>query len=117
MPLRTSRAGFLRASPPSAGGRHRPGCASIRARSSAGGRGPGAKRGPWADAYPVAPWDWRSVGAIAVQAGGVVGNRSGLVYHSAKCRSVSRMAAKNLVIFGGAAEAEAAGYRKAGDCR
>jgi deoxyribonuclease-1 len=49
--------------------------------------------------------------------GSVIGNRNSRVYHRPECRGVAMMKAANKVMFGSAAEAEKAGYRKAGDCR
>ena len=48
---------------------------------------------------------------------GVVGNRRSFIFHSPHCRGAASMREKNRVPFETAAEAEAAGYRKAGDCR
>ena len=50
--------------------------------------------------------------------GAVLGNQNSHVYHlPSGCPSYDKIAAKNRVSFGSAAEAEAAGYRKAGNCR
>jgi deoxyribonuclease-1 len=46
----------------------------------------------------------------------VIGNRRSRVYHRPTCRGAAGMSAKNRVEFRTAAEAEAAGYRKAEDC-
>lgn len=73
-----------------------------------------AKRGLWSQPGAVPPWDWRS-GKAAVP-GQVVGNRRSHLYHAANCRGAAAMSEKNLVAFATGAEAEAAGYRKAGDC-
>ncbi|QDV36343.1 thermonuclease family protein [Tautonia plasticadhaerens] len=85
-----------------------------------------AKRGLWARPDPVAPWDWRrgergpAVGgsqpAIPALSGGVISNRNSRVYHASHCRSIGKMKEGNKVPFSTAAEAQAAGYRKAGDC-
>jgi deoxyribonuclease-1 len=50
------------------------------------------------------------------QVADVIGNRRRRVYHKATCRGAATMAEKNRVAFASEAEAEAAGYRKAGDC-
>ncbi|WP_201750187.1 thermonuclease family protein [Tautonia marina] len=71
-----------------------------------------AKRGLWA----VPPWEWRSGKGVPVTAG-VLGNRRSFVYHTPNCRGAASMSEKNRVPFKTAAEAESAGYRKAGDCR
>jgi deoxyribonuclease-1 len=47
----------------------------------------------------------------------VIANKKSRVYHWPECRSVAVMKADNKVSFASAAEAEEAGYRKAGDCR
>lgn len=75
-----------------------------------------AGRGLWSQPNPVPPWDWRNGSGVPADAG-VVGNRNSMVYHAANCRSVGRMKEGNRVPFASTAEAEAAGYRKAGDCR
>ena len=75
-----------------------------------------AKRGLWSQPGAVPPWDWRSGKGVPVTAG-VVGNRRSHLYHAPNCRGAAAMSEKNRVAFKTAAEAEAAGYRKAGDCR
>ena len=56
--------------------------------------------------------------ASAAATGPVLGNRNSQVYHlAAGCPGYSQVAAKNQVAFGSEAEAQAAGYRKAGNCR
>ncbi|MEY1662294.1 endonuclease [Isoalcanivorax beigongshangi] len=47
----------------------------------------------------------------------VHGNRQSRIYHLAHCPSYNAMAARNQVTFADAASAEAAGYRRAGNCR
>lgn len=50
--------------------------------------------------------------------GGIRGNRNSKVYHLPQgCPSYSRVSPKNVVTFNSEAEARAAGYRKAGNCR
>lgn len=50
--------------------------------------------------------------------GSVIGNRNSHVYHLPQgCPSYEQVAAKNRVPFSSEAEALAAGYRKAGNCR
>ena len=50
--------------------------------------------------------------------GPVIGNRNSRVYHlPVGCPSYGQVSAKNRVEFAAAAEAEAAGYRRAGNCR
>jgi methylphosphotriester-DNA--protein-cysteine methyltransferase len=46
----------------------------------------------------------------------VVGNRRSHVYHRPTCSGAGRMSTRNRVEFASAAEAEKAGYRRAGDC-
>lgn len=75
-----------------------------------------AKRGLWAQAEAVPPWGWRNGRGIPVTAE-VVGNRRSFVYHAPHCRGAAAMSEKNRVQFKTAAEAEAAGYRRAGDCQ
>src|SRR4029077_7908987 len=46
----------------------------------------------------------------------VIGNRKSRIYHRPDCPNYSQVAQKNRVAFKNAAEAEAAGYRVAGNC-
>ncbi len=56
--------------------------------------------------------------ASSVSAGAVLGNRNSHIYHlSNGCPGYSQVAQKNQVAFGSEAEAQAAGYRKAGNCK
>jgi hypothetical protein len=81
------------------------------------------RRGLWAGASPVQPWDFR-LGKTAKAPGEkplllasvigplVVGNRS-RVYHLPNCADYSKVPERNRVPFKTEAEAQAAGYRKA----
>ena len=71
-----------------------------------------AKRGLWSQSGAVPPWDWRS-GVTAE----VVGNRRSHLYHAPHCRGAATTSEKNRLAFKTVAEAEAAGYRWAGDCK
>jgi hypothetical protein len=96
-----------------------------------------ARRGLWADAYPIAPWDWREVQRraadglpaaaltaptpaqtprVAPTSEPVIGNRRSHVYHRPDCPGYADVASQNRVPFGSAAEAETAGYRLARNC-
>jgi deoxyribonuclease-1 len=56
--------------------------------------------------------------SVAAVAGPVIGNRNSKVYHlPIGCPSYSQVSEKNRVSFDSEAEAEAAGYRRAGNCR
>ena len=56
--------------------------------------------------------------ASAGSVGAVLGNRNSHVYHlSVGCPGYNQVAAKNQVTFANEGEAQAAGYRKAGNCR
>lgn len=85
-----------------------------------------AKRGLWSDPTPMPPWDWRhgqrtaSVAQQSTSSKSVVevrGNRNSGIYHVPGCRNYDDISQKNRVIFRTEAEAQAAGYRKAGNCR
>jgi endonuclease YncB( thermonuclease family) len=74
-----------------------------------------AKRGLWSQPDPTPPWEWRR--PKAAEDGRVVGNARTRVYPAPNCPSVARMKEANRMAFGSAKDAEAAGYRRAGDCR
>ena len=46
----------------------------------------------------------------------VIGNRRSHVYHKPNCRGATAMSEKNRVTFASEADAQKAGYRRAGDC-
>lgn len=74
-----------------------------------------ARRGLWSQPGAVPPWEWRNTKvADSVQ---VIGNRRSHLYHAPNCRGATATSEKNRVTFASRAAAEAAGYRKAGDCR
>lgn len=99
-----------------------------------------AKRGLWKDPVPIPPWVYRKLqrkqvpdiqdfacpGDIgsppqsgvyqALPTTPIVGNRRSHIYHESKCPGYGKVSAKNLVTFPSAEEAEAAGYRRAGNC-
>ncbi len=67
----------------------------------------------WADGRRAAP-----ASAQEGEGGEVIGNRNSRVYHlPAGCPGYAQVSEKNRVPFTSAAEAEAAGFRKAGNCR
>jgi endonuclease YncB( thermonuclease family) len=75
-----------------------------------------AKRGLWSQPNPIPPWDWRAGKGQPVTAG-VIGNKRSHLYHNPSCPGVAVMMAENRLEFATAEHAEAAGYRKAGDCK
>jgi endonuclease YncB( thermonuclease family) len=77
--------------------------------------GRAARRGLWAHPDPIPPWDWRK-GRATTATAEVVGNRRSHLYHAIHCRGAAAMKPENRVSFETTAEAEANGYRKAGDC-
>jgi hypothetical protein len=82
------------------------------------------KRGLWADASPIPPWDFRRGETAkdpgvkpATPAGGqIIGDRNIKIYHLPNCPDYSKVSEKNRVPFNTEAEAQAAGYRKARNC-
>jgi endonuclease YncB( thermonuclease family) len=83
------------------------------------------RRGLWADASPVPPWDFRrgktakAPGATAPTtqaAGPVIGNRNSRIYHLPGCPNYNQVAERNRAPFKTEAEAQAAVYRKAKNC-
>lgn len=84
-----------------------------------------AKRGLWADANPLPPWDFRHPGKETSDApaqtkapvtGQIIGNRNSMIYHLPNCPSYSQVSPKNRVPFKTEEEAQRAGYRKAKNC-
>ena len=100
-----------------------------------------AKRGLWKDPVPIPPWVYRKLQRKQVpdvkdfdcpgDAEGhaqpgvnsllspapIMGNRRSHIYHESKCPGYGKVSAKNQVTFPSAEEAEAAGYRRAGNCQ
>ena len=85
-----------------------------------------AKRaGIWSDAAAVPPWVFRrdaprrtAPGAAAVPSDApVIGNRVSKLYHLPHCTGYASTSARIRVVFASPAEAEKAGYRRAGNCR
>jgi micrococcal nuclease len=74
------------------------------------------RRGLWSQSSPVPPWEWRKGGGPS-PATGVIANRRSHIYHRPHCPAAGRLKEDNRVMFVTQAAAEAAGYRKAGDCR
>jgi methylphosphotriester-DNA--protein-cysteine methyltransferase len=80
-----------------------------------------AKLGLWQDANPTAPGDWRQ-GVKAKRwgppppEGTIIGNSNSRKYHRPDCSGYRDMAEKNRVFFKSVEEAEAAGYKRAGNC-
>jgi micrococcal nuclease len=80
-----------------------------------------ARRGLWADASPVPPWEWRHgqrprAADPAPIDGSVIGNRRSRIYHRPDCPNYADVAPQHRVPFQNAAEAEGAGYRLARNC-
>lgn len=94
-----------------------------------------AKRGLWVDPNPVPPWEIRHPKGVEPLARGdlltsdaeeksvpdttpmpIIGNRKSHVYHRPDCPSYTATKPENRVMFNSEAEAEAAGYHRAGNC-
>jgi endonuclease YncB( thermonuclease family) len=81
-----------------------------------------ARRGLWADAHPLPPWEWRKethtapVASAGAASGEVHGTRNTRVYHLPACPGYNRMKPTNRVLFTTEAEAQQAGYHRAGNC-
>jgi endonuclease YncB( thermonuclease family)/methylphosphotriester-DNA--protein-cysteine methyltransferase len=80
-----------------------------------------AKLGLWKDPNPTVPGDWRQ--AIKAKRWGppppegtIVGNKNSMKYHRPDCSGYRDMAEKNRVFFKTVEAAEAAGYKRAGNC-
>jgi endonuclease YncB( thermonuclease family)/methylphosphotriester-DNA--protein-cysteine methyltransferase len=80
-----------------------------------------AKLGLWKEEAPLAPGDWRQ--AVKTKRWGppppegtIIGNSNSKKYHRPDCTGYRDMAEKNRVFFKTVAEAEEAGYKRAGNC-
>jgi endonuclease YncB( thermonuclease family) len=78
----------------------------------------GSKRGLWADAHPISPWEWRNERATANshEAGTLIGNSRTHVYHAPGCPNGASVSVRNRVVFASAKAAQEAGYRAGKDC-
>lgn len=80
-----------------------------------------AKLGLWKDTNPTPPGDWRA--DIKTKRWGppppegtIIGNSNSRKYHRPECPGYRDMAERNRVFFKSVAEAENAGYKRAGNC-
>jgi endonuclease YncB( thermonuclease family) len=80
-----------------------------------------AKLGLWIDPNPTPPGDWRldtktARWGPAPPEGTIIGNQTSKKYHRPDCSGYRDMAEKNRVFFKSVEEAEAAGFKRAGNC-
>jgi endonuclease YncB( thermonuclease family)/methylphosphotriester-DNA--protein-cysteine methyltransferase len=80
-----------------------------------------ARRGLWQDPNPTPPGEWRAEAKTerwgpAPPEGTIIGNKGSKKYHRPDCPGYRDMAERNRVFFKSVEEAEAAGYKRAGNC-
>jgi endonuclease YncB( thermonuclease family)/methylphosphotriester-DNA--protein-cysteine methyltransferase len=80
-----------------------------------------AKRGLWQDPNPTPPGEWRVEAKTerwgeAPPEGTIIGNKNNKNYHRPDCPGYRSMAENNRVFFKSVEEAEAAGFKRAGNC-
>ncbi|MFN0139882.1 MAG: thermonuclease family protein [Pyrinomonadaceae bacterium] len=80
-----------------------------------------ARLGLWADSKAIPPRDHRNANDAnniqSVPEGAIIGNRNSLIYHTPGCSTYGKVSPKNQMIFKSVQEAEAAGYRRAKNCK
>lgn len=80
-----------------------------------------AKLGLWGDTNPMVPGDWRQEvktkrwGPLPPE-GTIIGNKNSKKYHRPDCSGYRDMSERNRVFFKSVEEAEAAGFKRAGNC-
>lgn len=87
-----------------------------------------ARRGLWQRANPTPPWEWRHpeqatakrntepMKPVQNSNGRIIGNRNSKIYHRPDCPDYQKVSEKNRMYFSTNAEAERAGFRRAGNC-
>ncbi|HEX8140352.1 MAG TPA: thermonuclease family protein [Pyrinomonadaceae bacterium] len=80
-----------------------------------------ARRGLWQDPNPTPPGEWRAEAktdrwGAAPPEGTIIGNKANKNYHRPDCPGYRDMAERNRVFFKSVSEAEAAGFKRAGNC-
>lgn len=81
-----------------------------------------AKRlGLWSNLSSITPEEYRKSSGLEniadVPVGSIIGNKNSMIYHTPGCSTYTKVSPQNQTLFDNAREAEAAGFRRAKNCK